>query len=94
MGLLPDDANDLTISELIGLYRGYNVRRAKDLANYRMLAWYSVGVYDTKSKFKSPMDLFRIDGVDPDESDLAEMGNDEVEEAKRIIAQYKAEGRI
>lgn len=81
LNLLPDQYYDLTIGEILRLWRGYEIRNSKSWERARFIAWVGALPYDSKGKLKEQYDLMELP-TDPSEEEKARMKKERENELK------------
>ena len=90
---MPD--HDLTIGELLRMWRMYNIRESKKWERVRFIAWYGSLPYQSK---ESRMELYDIIGLptDPTEEEKKEMIEEknraDAEHYKKVFDYYREQG--
>lgn len=95
LNLLPDQYYDLTIGEILRLWRGYEIRNSKAWERARFIAWVGALPYDSKGKLKEQYDLMELP-TDPTEEEKAAMKKQREEDLKeaanKIFDHYRQMG--
>lgn len=93
MGILPNDADDMTVGDILMYYRMYKIRQSKEWERFRFVAWFNAKLYDDKNKLPTPQSILSLI-TDPDERELAESIREQNEaEIERILELHRQKGR-
>lgn len=81
---MPDEYFDLTISEILRHYRGYQTREAHQWERARFIAWYGSLPYQKKNSRSLPEDILKLP-TDPTEEERAIMQQEQEQEMKEAV---------